>query len=32
MPWGVIPPPNVPGASGAFFNIPGRFRKAHLVV
>ena len=25
IPWGVIPPPNVPGASGAFFNSPGRF-------
>ncbi len=24
MPWGVIPPPTVPGASGAFFNSPDR--------
>jgi hypothetical protein len=29
MPWGVIPPPNVPGASGAFFNSPVRLWEGH---
>ncbi len=27
MPWNVIPPPSVPGDSGAFFNSPDRLRE-----